>query len=117
MYSLRSTEVVPSFMLILMGLIDCATTVVGVMYFGAAELNPFLVGIVSTNILAFLTLKVSATFCIGGTYVVANRLLNKAADKTTKTFKYSSIFMKVTYAGLIIFLVIVVVNNVSILLA
>ncbi len=115
MYNIRSTEVVPSFLLIIMGMIDCITTCIGVVYFGAAELNPFLAGVVSTNILAFLALKLTATFCIGGTYILANRLLNRA-DKTTKTFKYSKIFMKATYAGLLIFLVAVVVNNFSVLL-
>jgi hypothetical protein len=108
---------IPSAILIIMGMIDCITTYIGVSYFGAAELNPFLVGIVSTNILAFLALKVTATFCIGGTYVLANKMLYKTEDKTTRTFKISNIFMKVVYAGLVMFLVAVVINNMTILLA
>jgi len=53
-YALKS-DVFPSFMLILMGSIDCLTTVIGVLYFGAAELNPLMTGIVSTNIAAFFS--------------------------------------------------------------
>jgi 4-amino-4-deoxy-L-arabinose transferase-like glycosyltransferase len=116
MYTLKS-EVFPSFILVLMGSLDCLTTIIGVLYFGAAELNPFLTGIVSTSIWAFLAVKVSATFFIGFTYILANRILNKTTDKTTKSFKYSSKLLKVAYAGLVVFLIVVVANNLFILLS
>ncbi|MCL5949612.1 MAG: DUF5658 family protein [Candidatus Bathyarchaeota archaeon] len=116
MYALKS-EVFPSFFIILLGSIDCITTVIGVTYFGAAELNPFMTGIVSTSIVAFLALKISATFLIGFTYILAKRTLNKAMDKSTKAFKYSSRLIKGAYAGLMIFLIITVINNLTILLA
>jgi hypothetical protein len=99
-----------------MGFIDCITTVVGVLYFGAVELNPFLVGIVS-NIPLFMVLKLSATVCIGGTYVLANKILNSASNKTSKGFRCSSYLMKTAYAGLVIFLITVVLNNLTVLLA
>jgi hypothetical protein len=108
--------VLPSFVLVLMGSIDCITTVIGVLYFGAVELNPVLAGVVS-NIPLFMVLKLSATFCIGGTYILARKILNSASDKSTKSFRYSKIMMKVVYAGLVVFLVTVVVNNLTILLA
>jgi hypothetical protein len=107
---------VPSFIIILMGSLDCITTVVGVMFFGASELNPFLVGIVSTNILAFLALKIAATFFIGFSYILAKKTLNKTMDKTTKSFRFSSVLLKGAYAGLIVFLAVVVVNNLLILI-
>jgi uncharacterized membrane protein len=100
-----------------MGSIDCLTTVIGVLYFGAAEMNPFLTGIVSSSIVAFLVLKISATFLIGFTYILAKRTLNKAQNKENKSFKYSNRLMKAAYAGLLVFLVTVVVNNLTILLA
>jgi hypothetical protein len=115
-YALKS-DVFPSFMLILMGSIDCLTTVIGVLYFGAAEMNPLMTGIVSTNIVAFLALKISATFLIGLTYILAKRSLNRTLNKESKSFKYSNNLLKVVYAGLIIFLFIVIVNNITILLA
>ena len=106
----------PSFVLVLMGSIDCITTVIGILYFGAVELNPVLAGVVS-NIPLFMVLKLSATFCIGGTYILARKILNTASDKSTKSFRYSNILMKAVYAGLVIFLVTVVVNNFTVLLA
>jgi hypothetical protein len=99
-----------------MGSIDCITTVIGVLYFGAIELNPVLAGVVS-NIPLFMVIKLSATFCIGGTYVLAKKILNCASDKTTKSFRYSNFMMKAVYAGLVVFLVTVVVNNFTVLLA
>ena len=117
MYYALKSDVFPSFVLILMGSIDCLTTVIGVLYFGAAELNPLMTGIVSTNIVAFLALKISATFLIGFTYILAKRTLNRTLNKESKSFKYSSRLLKVAYAGLMIFLFIVIVNNLTVLLA
>ena len=116
MYTLKS-EVFPSFFIILLGSIDALTTVVGVLYSGAVELNPFMTSIVSTNLTAFLAIKISATFLIGFTYILAKRTLNRTMDKNTKTYKYSNWLMKGAYAGLMIFLIATVINNLIILLA
>ena len=116
MYALNA-EVFPSFLIVLMGSIDAITTVIGVLYFGAAELNPFMTGIVDTSIIAFLALKIAATFLIGFTYIVAKRTLNKTLNKESRAFRYSNRLMKVAYAGLMVFLIIVVINNLTILLA
>ena len=115
MYALKA-DVFPSVLIVLMGSIDAITTVIGVMYFGASELNPFMTGIVNTNIAAFLALKVSATFLIGFTYILAKRTLNKSFNKESRAFRYSNGLMKVAYAGLMVFLIIVVINNLTILL-
>ena len=116
MYFLKS-EVFPSFFLILLGTIDAITTVIGVMYFGAIELNPLMTGIVNTNIIAFLTLKFSATFLIGFTYILAKRTLNKTLKRESRAFKISNRFIKIAYAGLMAFLIITVTNNLTVLLA
>lgn len=115
-YALKS-EVFPSFFIVLLGSIDCITTFIGVTYFGAVELNPFLTGIVSTSMMAFLTLKISATFLIGFTYILAKRTLNRATDKGSKSFKFSSGLTKAVFAGLILFLVATIINNLLVLLA
>ncbi|MGD0996610.1 MAG: DUF5658 family protein [Candidatus Bathyarchaeia archaeon] len=109
--------IIPSLLLIIMGAIDCLTTVIGVLYSGATELNPFMAGIVSTNIGAFLVVKIAATLFIAFTYILANRTLIKTPNKGSKSFKYSSKFLKVAYAGIMVFMVIVVANNLLILLA
>ncbi len=115
-YTLKS-ELFPSFLIVLFGSIDCVTTAIGVLFFGASEVNPFLTGIVSTSIIAFLIVKISATILIGTTYIFAKRTLNKAANKESRSFRISSKLMKGAYAGLILFLIIVVVNNLLVLLA
>lgn len=99
-----------------MGSIDCVTTVVGTVYFGASEMNPILAGVVS-NVPLFMVLKLSATFCIAGTYSLSAKILNSAQDKTTKGFRVGSAAVRVIYMGLVAFLVLVVVNNFIVLLA
>ena len=99
-----------------MGTIDCLTTVIGVLYQGATELNPLMAGIVSTNIGAFLVVKLAATIGAASSFVLANRTLMKTQNKGTKTFAYSSKLIKIASAGLIVFLFIVVANNLMVLL-
>jgi hypothetical protein len=117
MYYTLKSDVFPSFILILMGSIDCLTTVIGVLYFGASEMNPLMANIVSTNIFAFLALKISATFLIGFTYILAKRSLSRTLNKESKSFKYSNRLMKVAYSGLMVFLFIVILNNLIVLLS
>lgn len=110
------TAMFPGLLLVLMGSIDCATTVVGTLYFGASEMNPVLAGVVS-NIPLFMALKLTATFCIAGTYVLSTKVLNSAQDKTTRGFRVGSAAVRVIYLGLVAFLTLVVVNNFIVLLA
>jgi membrane protein DedA with SNARE-associated domain len=114
--SMLKTGVVTGFLLILMGSIDCLTTIIGVLYSGAKELNPFIAGIVSTNIGAFLVLKIASTILIAATYLAANRILMQMSNKDDKSFKISFKMLRYAYAGLVVFLAITVVNNLLILM-
>jgi hypothetical protein len=114
---MQKTEAFLGFFLILMGSIDCLTTVIGVLYHGATELNPFMTGIVNSNIGDFLVVKVAATIFTAFTYILANRILMKTQNKSTKAFKYSLKLINIAYVGIIMFLGIVVANNFLILLA
>jgi uncharacterized membrane-anchored protein len=100
----------------LMGTIDCITTAIGVLYFGAVEMNPVMASVVN-NVPLFMVLKLSATLCIGGTCILATKIINSISDKTTKSFRYGSVGMKVIYTGLIAFMMVVVINNFTVLLA
>ena len=111
------TEAIPCFLLIFMGSIDCLTTVIGVLYSGATELNPFMAGIAQTNIGAFLVVKIAVTLFVAFTYVLANRTLMKSQNKSSRAFKFSSRFLKFAYVGIIVFMIIVVANNLLVLLA
>jgi len=110
-------QVIPSVLLIIMGTIDCLTTVIGILYHGATELNPLMAGIVSTNIGAFLIVKLVATMIAASSFVIANKTLMNTQDKGTRTFIYSSKLIKIASASLLIFLAIVVANNLLVLFA
>ena len=112
-----NTKVLLSILIVLVGSMDCLTTVIGVQYFGAAESNPFMAIMVSTNIGSFLTVKIAATILIALTYVLANRALMGTSNKTSKLFKYSCRTVELAYAGIIAFLAMTVTNNLLILLA
>lgn len=110
-------QMVPSFLLLAMGLADCLTTVLGVSFSGASELNPVMAGVVNTNVGAFVAVKIAATIIIALTYVFASRMLTHSPTQTSKLFKFSTIVLKVGYGGIIAFFCLVVVNNLAILLA
>jgi hypothetical protein len=114
-YTIKS-EVFPTAFLMVLGTIDCVTTVIGVLYSGAVELNPFMTRIVSTNIAAFMVVKLFATFLIGVTYMTAKIVLNKTQNKETRTFRYSKNIMKLAYSGLVVFFIMIVGNNFTVLL-
>ena len=48
-----------------MGFLDWLTTIVGVLYFGAVEINPLFSGLTKTNLLAFSSIKLSVTVLVG----------------------------------------------------
>jgi hypothetical protein len=109
-------EVIPSLIIILMGSIDCVTTVIGVFYSGDRELNPLMAGIVSSGIGAFLAVKIGATLFIALTYIFARQVLMRMPDKNSSAFHYSFKFLTFAYAGLICYLFLAVTNNLLVLI-
>lgn len=102
-------------MLVLMGSMDCLTTVVGTVYFGAQELNPLIAGLIYTNLHVFVLVKLAVTIGVGVVFVWIERTFLRVSfrDKSIRlvygVFRIASIIM-------IVFLCIVVVNNVIVLL-
>jgi hypothetical protein len=105
----------PTMLLALMGSMDCITTVIGILYFGAVELNPFIAGVISTNLPAFIILKLTTTLFVCLIFVQAEKILMKTQNKNTKAFTWTHKLLKVAYAGVIAFLVVVVANNLVVL--
>jgi hypothetical protein len=99
-----------------MGTMDCVTTVLGVSFFGATEANPILVGVVNSNTAIFTILKLTATFCIAGTYIFAKRTLDRTVNQNTPSYRYSNLFVKAAYAGIVLFMLAVLINNLFILM-
>jgi len=106
----------PTLLLVLMGSMDCLTTVIGVLYFGAVELNPFLSGLVSANLPVFVVLKLTTTIFVCLILLRAEKILMRTPNKTTKAFSRTQKLLKIAYAGVIVFLMIVVANNTIVLL-
>ena len=101
----------PTLLLVLMGSLDCVTTVIGILYFGAVELNPLLSGIVSTDIAGFVVLKLATTIFVCLIFIEAEKILMHTANRKTRTFAWTKNLLKVSTAGVIIFLGVVVANN------
>lgn len=113
---LSNTLTVPSLFLILMGSLDCLTTVIGTLYFGTTELNPVIAGLVSTNLPAFVLVKLTVTFSVGLIFVLANKTLLRTTDKENHSFKTARRTLKIAYFSILLFLAIVVANNILVLL-
>lgn len=99
----------------LMGSMDCATTTIGILYFGAVELNPFLTGIVNTNLMVFIAIKLTATVFITLIFRQADKLLMQTQNKNSRAFTWTRHLIIAAYIGLMLFLLIVVTNNVIVL--
>ena len=91
-----------------MGFIDWLTTVVGILYFGAAEINPLFAGMTKTNLLAFSGIKLTTTVLIGFLFYKAY-----AIKKTPKVIsQFEKRFLKSGYLLALMTLSVVVTNNV-----
>jgi hypothetical protein len=108
-------RIFPTLLLAFMGSMDCLTTVLGIIYFGAVELNPFIAGVVSTNLPAFVILKLITTVFICLIFVQAEKILMKTKNKTTKAFSWTRRLLRFASAGIIAFMFIVVANNMIVL--
>ncbi len=106
----------PSLFLILLGSLDCLTTVIGTLYFGTRELNPLIAGLVYSDIPAFVALKLSITIGVGLIFILAQKTLMQTKDKDNRSFKIAFRMLRIAYFGIAIFLAIVVINNVLTLL-
>jgi len=95
-----------------MGSMDCLTTLIGILYFGAVECNPLLAGITRTSLPAFTAIKLTTTILVGFLFHQAGKSLMKTQDKNSKSFVRTSYLLKGAYLVTIIFLLIVVLNNI-----
>ncbi len=94
----------PSLFLILLGSLDCLTTVIGTLYFGTRELNPLIAGLVYSDIPAFVALKLSITIGVGLIFILAQKTLMQTKDKDNRSFKIAFRMLRIAYFGIAIFL-------------
>ncbi len=113
---MKSAETTPSLFLVLMGSMDCLTTAIGVLYFGAMELNPFIASLVNTNLAAFVIIKLTATIATAAVFVFAQKSLLKLPNHESKPFLFAQKTLKISYIGIGLFLATVVANNLFVIL-
>ncbi len=107
---------ISSLFLIVLGSMDCLTTVIGTLYFGTVELNPLIAGLVSTNLPAFVLVKLTVTVTVGLIFILAERTLVKAINKESQSFRTTQNLLNVALMGIIVFLIVVVANNILVIL-
>ena len=90
---------------------DWLTTIIGIVYFGAVEGNPFLADITQASLPAFTAIKLSATMMIGLMFYKAEKTLLRTPDKNTLSFKCSRIILKTAYIIATALLIAAVINN------
>ncbi len=101
---------VPS-LLVLMGSLDWLTTIVGILYFGAVEGNPFLSALTETNLLAFTAVKLGTVFFVGFLFYQAENL-TRTENQNTPAAKCTRLILRSAYVASLAFLVFAVVNNI-----
>ena len=99
-------------LLVLMGSLDWLTTIVGIVWFGAVEGNPFLAGLASSNLPAFTAIKLGTAVFVGFLFYQADKTLNRAENKSSKGFVRTRFLLKGAYLASAIFLLFAVLNNV-----
>jgi hypothetical protein len=93
---------------------DWLTTIIGILYFGAVEGNPFIADIVRTSLPAFTAIKLSIIILAGLLFYTAERILMGAQDKNSRSFRCTRIILKGAYIAATVFLLIAVLNNLSV---
>jgi hypothetical protein len=94
-----------------MGSMDWLTTIIGIVYFGAVEGNPFLAEITRTNLLAFTAIKLSTTIIVGLLFYKAEKALLRTPDKNTLSYRGTRIVLRGAYILAIAFLLLAILNN------
>jgi uncharacterized membrane protein len=93
--------------LIIAGFLDWLTTMVGITFFGANELNPLMAELTQTNLLAFSTLKLAAIVVVALLFFKASNMANKQSIDMAFTKK----FLNAGYCTTFLALTAVALNN------
>ena len=97
--------------LVLMGSMDWLTTIIGIFYFGAVEVNPFFADITRTNLVAFTVIKLTTTLFVGLWYYLGERMLLRLKDKNSKSFLCARILLRGGFVVITVVLLFAVLNN------
>jgi hypothetical protein len=109
--SIIRIRAVPCLSFVVMGSMDWLTTIIGIVYFGAVEGNPFLAEITRTSLPAFTAIKLSTTLIVGLLFYKAEITLLRTQDKNSRSFRFTRLMLRGTYIAATVFLLIAVLNN------
>ena len=109
--SILRVRAVPCLSFILIGSMDWLTTIIGIVYFGAVEGNPFLAEIARISLPAFTAIKLSTTIVVGLLFYKAEKILLRTQDKNSLSFRCTRIILRGAYLTATVFLLIAVLNN------
>jgi hypothetical protein len=98
-----------------MGSLDWITSIMGILYVGAAEANPFLTDIARTNLPAFTAIKLFTTVLVGFLFYKSEKNLIRTQSKTPQNFRYTRLLIRGAYIAATTFLLIAVLNNLLVL--
>jgi len=90
---------------------DWLTTLIGIVYFGAVESNPFMASLTSTSLATFTAVKLATTVLVALLFYKAEKTLLVAPDKTSRSFMLTRIVLKASYLLATALLLAAVVNN------
>ena len=97
---MQSTPI-PGLFLVFLGSMDCLTTVIGTVYYDTRELNPVLAGLVSSDLPAFVILKLAVTVSVGLILILSQETLSRYHDKNSLSFKVALQMLKIAYFSII----------------
>jgi hypothetical protein len=94
-----------------MGSLDWLTTIIGMVYFGAVESNPFMAGLTSTSLVTFTAVKLATTVFVALLFYKAEKTMIITPDKTSRSFMITRLVLRVAYIIVTALLLAAVVNN------
>jgi hypothetical protein len=103
-----NNKVLVCFPLIVIGLLDLITTLLGVLFFGAVEINPLFSALVQTNILVFVGVKSSVVFVTGFLFYKGASIVEVSIGER----KLETRLFEIGYLASMTLLVLIVTNNV-----
>ncbi len=86
--------------LIIAGFLDWLTTMVGITFFKAQELNPLMAGLTQTNLVAFSALKLAAIVVVALLFFKASNMATKQNIDTAFTKKFLNVGYFTTFFAL-----------------
>lgn len=98
--------------LILLGSLDWLTTTIGILFFGAVELNPLFSDMTRVNFSAFTATKISVTILVGVLFYQAENIYSKIQDKSINYLSNLRFLMDGAYVVTMISLIVVITNNI-----